>query len=273
MAAEVIGQLREAGRWVDGNGHGTGEQHRDERREIGEARREHHGHGVARPDPELDEPGRGSHSLRPELSIGQELHPSRLVEETDVQAVRRLVGVPLEGFDQRVGRARRGCGTRGRPQRLPVEPQGGPPLGSPSGLQKVPWCLGAGEKLGGHGDSHGILDPLEQLDQLEAPDPEIVETAIEGHRQARGFRMDLAHQVVHHLQDSGNVLRPRCARLSSTGGGVGRRVGCHPPSLPIPGRRPKGLSALAGAAAMDPSRGSPIRDLGPFRLWTCWSRL
>ena len=74
------------------------------------------------------------------------------------------------------------------------------------GPQEVTWRLRTGQDVRGQRHPERVLNPAQQLGQLQAPDAQIVERAVERHGEPRGVGVDLGGKPPHQFEDAGGPL-------------------------------------------------------------------
>ena len=115
VATQVIRQLGRPRRRVDGDGHGTGEEHAGEGDEVRPAGGQHDGDRVAGHDVAFQQPRRHAGRLPVQRRIGDVIAGARLIEDADVRALGGRAHVPVEGLGQtRRGRRCPAARRRGR---------------------------------------------------------------------------------------------------------------------------------------------------------------
>ena len=73
------------------------------------------------------------------------------------------------------------------------------------GPQEVARCLSTGQEARGQRHPERVLDPQQQLDQLQAPNTKVFEGAVERHGEPRGVRVDL-DEPPDQFKDEGSAL-------------------------------------------------------------------
>ena len=267
VPAEVVLELGEAGRRVDGKRDPSRELGPDEAPEVVDTGREHDRDRAAGGEAAADEPGRDPARALEERTVGEHRFRFGLVDEPDVLALRVLRGMPREGLDQGLGLRRdrvriggeRGPARRGGPGRyrgrsgspgvprvplprlrsipgvLPVRARCRGPERI-EGTEEVPRGLGLGQHPVREARARRPLEAREELHPREAVEAEVPrEIGIEIDGGSRLAGAELARDV----GDEGD----QGVRIQA-GGGAGRGAGLFPappgPLLAVGRRRCRG---------------------------------
>ena len=204
-------------RRVDRHRHPACEQDAEEAREEGLLGAQHERDGLANPEVPLPQTRRHGLRPRPQLPVGDRPFLTRVLTQQEVCPVRVALGLPHERFDEAPRRTGRGDALaedrRGDRERLGL-------LGCASEHRRGE--VGDGVRRHHHivrqPDAEGVLDPEQQLDPLEAPEPEIAVERIAGNDLSTRNRAQLGQQAENDRREllvrSAHDRRPRQMRAS-----------------------------------------------------------